>query len=81
MNNNRLGKVAGILSLLLTTEMYVQELVLRITTRYSFAVFIMQSLVAIVLGVVASLLHSRRWYVVVAISAITFVILILSLAG
>jgi len=81
ITNDQLGKVAGYLSIFLTAEIYVQDFVLRVIFPYALPIFFMQSFLAIILGVVASELHSRRWYFAVAASALTFIILILSLAG
>jgi hypothetical protein len=58
ITNDQLGKVAGYLSIFLTAEIYVQDFVLRVTFPYALPIFFIQSFLAIILGVVASELHS-----------------------
>jgi hypothetical protein len=81
MTNNQMGKTSGVLGTLLTSEIYVQEFVLHVTFHNTYLIFTVQSLVAIVFGVIAAELHSRIWYVAVAISVITLAFLVMSLAA
>ena len=71
---------AGWVGLFLTSEMYFHQLIFGRTRQMYFRVMIAQLVIAVALGVTASLLHSRWWLIAALWSVATLGMLLVSLS-